>query len=170
MKPLDQLPDDDFERLLRQAVALPDAPPALLRRVEGLWADARAGHAMQRVLRQVAARLSFDSWNAPALAAGLRAPRSATRHLLYSAEGRDIDLRITPSGATFTLAGQILGPDETGLVELAPTGRSAPLQAAIDTLGEFRIESVAAGDYALTLRLGTDEIALPVLRVGPAAM
>lgn len=170
MKPLDQLPDDDFERLLRQAVALPDAPPALLRRAVGLWTEARAGNAVQRALRQVAARLSFDSWNAPALAAGVRAPRSATRHLLYSAEGRDIDLRITPSGATFTLAGQILGPDETGLVELATSAGAAPLRAAVDALGEFRIEAVAAGDYTLTLRLGTDEVALPALHVGPAAM
>jgi hypothetical protein len=170
MKPLDQLPDDDFERLMHEAVSLPDAPPALLHRAVELWTALPAGNALQRALRQVAARLSFDSWNAPALAAGVRAPRSATRHLLYSAEGRDIDLRITPSGETFTLAGQILGPDETGLVELAKTAGAERLQAAVDALGEFRIEAVVAGDYALTLRLGTDEIALPALRVGPAAM
>jgi hypothetical protein len=170
MKPLDPISDDDFERLLHQAVALPDAPPALLHRVRGLWPAAPAGGALQAAIRHVAALLSFDSWAAPAAAAGVRAPRAATRHLLYSAEGRDIDLRIAPSGASFALAGQVLGPDEGGEVELASATGAPARRAAVDALGEFRIEDVGAGDYGLTLRLGGDEIVLPTLHVGAPAM
>jgi hypothetical protein len=170
MKPLDQIPDDVFERLLRHAVALPDAPPALLHRVRGLWPAASAGGALQEAIRHVAALLNFDSWAPPAATAGVRAPRAATRHLLYSAEGRDIDLRIAPTGATFALTGQVLGPDESGEVELAPTSGATVRRAAVDALGEFRIEEVGAGDYGVTLRLGGDEIVLPMLRVGASAM
>jgi hypothetical protein len=170
MKPLDKIPDDDFERLLRRAVTLPDAPPALLHRVSGLWLASRAASGLQAAFRRVVALLSFDSWAGPAAAAGVRAPRAATRHLLYSAEGRDIDLRIAPLGAMFALTGQVLGPDESGEVELAPTTGAAARRAAIDALGEFRIEDVGAGDYGVTLRLGGDEIVLPTLRVGASAM
>ena len=59
MKPLAELPDDDFERLLRQAVALPDAPPALIHRAIALWPAQPAG--APSLLRRLAAVLSFDS-------------------------------------------------------------------------------------------------------------
>jgi hypothetical protein len=171
MKPLDQTPEDDFGRLLRQAVALPDAPPALLQHALDLWPTAQRAGPVQALFRQVAALLSFDSWSAPALAAGVRAPRSASRHLLYSAEGRDIDLRITPVDSAFVLTGQVLGPDGSGQVELSqPERASDARRAELDALGEFRIEGIAAGDYALTLRLGSDEIVLPTIRVGAISM
>lgn len=168
MKPLAQLPDEEFERLLRQAVALPDAPPALVQHAIGLW-KAQVP-AVPALLRRIAAALAFDSWAQPAAAAGVRAPRSATRHLLFSAEGRDIDLRVTPAGDGYTLAGQVLGPDETGEIELAASTGEAPRLARLDALGEFRVEGLAAGDYRLTLRLGSDEILLPAVPVGAPSM
>lgn len=168
MKPLAQLPDEEFERLLREAVALPDAPPALVQRAIGLRKTQPV--AVPALLRRIAAALAFDSWAQPAAAAGVRAPRSATRHLLFSAEGRDIDLRVTPSGGGYTLAGQVLGPDEAGEVELAASAGEAPRLARLDALGEFRVEGLAAGDYRLTLRLGTDEILLPDVPVGAPSM
>jgi hypothetical protein len=168
MKPLAQLPDDEFERLLRAAVALADAPPALLHRAIALWVAQPA--AATRVLRRIAAALSFDSWAQPAAAAGVRAPRSATRHLLYSAEGRDIDLRVTPAGEkTFMLAGQVLGPDESGEVELRPHIGEPARHVALDALGEFRFEGLAPSDYRLTLRLGADEVVLPSVPVGTSS-
>lgn len=169
MKPLARLPDDEFERLLVAAVALPDAPPALVHRAIALWAAQPTS--APNLLRRIAASLAFDSWAQPAAAAGVRAPRSATRHLLFSAEGRDIDLRVTPAGeAGFTLSGQVLGPDESGEVELALPAGGAARHAALDALGEFRIEGLVAGDYRLTLRLGGDEIELPAVPVGAPSM
>lgn len=170
MKPLQSLPDEDFEHLLRHAVALPDAPPALVHRALSLWkTELRTGVA-QSLLRRIAAVLSFDSWAMPAAAAGVRSGAAETRHLLYSAQGRDIDLRITRHGAGYSLAGQVLGPDEAGQVELAPAAGGAARSTLVDALGEFRIEGVGAGDYVLTLRLGGDEILLPAVWVGAPSM
>ncbi len=173
MKHLDQLPDDDFERLLRQGVALPDAPPALVRAAIGLWDAAqqqRPASIVQGLLRQIAAVLSFDSWAVAPMAAGVRTLRSPTRHLLFSAQGRDIDLRITPGVEAFTLSGQVLGPDESGQIELLQQPGDGIRQVSLDALGQFRLDDIGAGQYRLTLRLGGDEIVLPPISVGPPSM
>ena len=180
MKPVAHLTDDEFSHLVQRAVAeLPDAPVALQQAAIGLWPHASVGgvlgqaaRVVQAVARHIAAQLSFDSWAAPALAGGMRSGRSQARHLLFTAEGRDIDLRITPAAVGFALAGQVLGPDDQGVVELvnaADTGEARP-PVPLDDLGAFRFEGVSQGRYQLTLRLGSDTIALPPLDVGvPAA-
>jgi hypothetical protein len=120
------------------------------------------------VLRHVAAVLSFDSWAAPAMAAGMRSLRSPTRHLLYSAQGRDIDLRIAPEAGAFVLSGQILGPDESGELELVrqDVPGAGSVRATLDALGGFQMDALAAGTYTLTLRVGGEEIVLPPVQVG----
>ena len=121
MKPIDCLSDDEFVHLVQRAVALPDAPPALVRAATDLWQTAQPStlHGVAKAaLRIVAAALSFDSWAQPPVALGMRAAASDTRHLLFSTMGRDIDLRISPAAGHFALTGQILGPDEAGMVEL----------------------------------------------------
>lgn len=167
-------------RRMRQAVAaLPDVPPALEQRALALFPAPLRGAlpALQQtagsLLRQLAALLSFDSWATSSLALGMRSLRSPTRHLLFSAEGRDIDLRIAPTAQAFALAGQILGPDEAGRVHLQrlDEGGNAAAGAAaqtgtLDALGEFHLEGLVAGRYRLTLQLGGDEITLPPLDVG----
>ena len=98
----------------------------------------------------------------------MRSAQVATRHLLYSAQGRDIDLRIAPSAEFFSMAGQILGPDEVGMVELSyehDESRQA-FVTALDSLGEFRIDGIRRGTYVMTLRMGSDEIVLPTVEVG----
>lgn len=170
MNPLASQSDDEFERHLRQAVALPEVPPALTHAAIGLWA-APAGSVLQSALRSISALLRLDSWAASPATLGLRAGRSATRQLLYSAEGRDIDLRISPAGEAYELAGQVLGPYETGDVELSPHDPAAAADtlrrhAELDALGEFRIEAVRTGIYELRLRLGDEHIVLPPFEVG----
>jgi hypothetical protein len=187
MKPFQSLTDDELHHQLGRAVqALPDAPLHLQRAAIGLWPAAGLSGApslvalAQAVLTQIAAVLSFDSWALPAAVAGMRSLRSPTRHLLYSAQGRDIDLRISPSpvgsspaSTAFAIAGQILGPDETGSVQLTAlqdgvTGERQTLLTQLDEMGEFRIEGLVPGSYALTLQLGGDAIVLPPLQVGGA--
>jgi hypothetical protein len=170
MKPIHDLSDDEWLQLVQRAAALPDAPEALIRAALDLW-PARQPSAVARAattLRRVVAVLSFDSWAAPAVAAGMRALPSEVRQLLFTAMGRDIDLRIAPQGGRFALAGQVLGPDETGSLELAGSAgeASAALGAEIDALGEFRLDGVGRGTYRLTLRVGGDEIVLPPIEVG----
>lgn len=185
MTSFDRLSDDELSQQLQRAVAsLPDAPAALQRAAIGLWPAeslsplARWQAAGQALLTQVAAVLSFDSWVGPMLAHGMRSLRAPTRHLLFSAQGRDIDLRISPDGDLYALSGQVLGPDDTGAVQLQRQAVPIDLEpgegrvahhTTLDALGEFRLDGLARGTYVLTLRLGTDEIALPAFALGPAA-
>ncbi len=169
MKSLDFLSDEEFAQQVAQAVrGLPDAPASWQRAAQGLWAGAALKNAVQAVMRRVAAVLTFDSWAAPALAHGMRSLRSPTRHLLFTAQGRDIDLRIAAASETYTVAGQILGPDDVGSIELAVQhgeDRAAHV-THLDALGEFRIDGLRGGTYVLTLRMGSDEIVLPAVEVG----
>ena len=174
MKPVDQLSDDEFAQLVQRAVALPDAPPALIRAAIGQWGAAQPSllqTAAKAIVNRVAAALTFDSWAAGSLAFGVRAVPSDTRHLLFTAKGRDIDIRIAPAAGHFAVTGQILGPDESGVVELARAsgdddGAATAQAAALDDMGEFRLEGIRRGTYVLTLRLGEDEIVLPPIDVG----
>lgn len=171
MKPIDRLTDDELTQLARRAAALPGAPPALLAAASVLMQEAAPAPAAlpelaRAATRLLAAALRFDSWAGAPLAFGMRALPADTRHLLFSAMGRDIDLRITPADECFALAGQILGPDESGRVELSSGGGAPKRVAAIDELGEFRLDGIDSGTYLLTLRMGNDEIALPPIEVG----
>lgn len=174
MKPLKSLTDHEFAEVVRQAAELRDAPAALLKSAIALWPAARTAPqetVVQGIVRRVVAALSFDSWAAAPLAMGMRSVPSATRHLLFSAMGRDIDLRITPGAGHFALTGQVLGPDDAGVVELVAKAGDNILthdtrMAPLDALGEFRIGGVERGTYLLTLRLGADEIVLPPISVG----
>lgn len=185
MKPLPTLSDDEFTALVQRAVALPDVPPHLSQAARGVWqasvlATARlpgwgelAGQAAAALRHRLVATLRFDSWAGAPLAAGLRGMRSDTRQLLFSAEGRDVDLRITATGETFALAGQVLGPDESGSVELSSasvegTG-AAPRLTALDSMGEFHLTDLAPGRYQLVLHAGDQDIELPAIEVGAAA-
>lgn len=174
MKPLDQLSDADLGQALQRAAhELPSAPLQWQRAALALFPAASplrdTAVALGRLVRAV---LSFDSWAVPATAAGMRSLRSPTRHLLYSAEGRDIDLRVSPQPGTqaehFSLSGQILGPDETGRIELSAlsVGDGALHQGELDALGEFRIDGVPPGLYRLTLHVGDAPIVVQPLEVG----
>ena len=117
--------------------------------------------------------LSFDS---AAPAPGVMAARStgsgASRHLLFSVEGRDIDLRVQApaTDGSHTLAGQVLGPDETGRIELLLADTDTTVATTdLSALGEFNITGVAPGRYDLLLQLGDDAVALPTIDVGNSA-
>lgn len=172
MKPIAQLSDAEFEHLARQAVALADAPADWVRSAVALFPAGGAwqalGGAAAALVRQVAAVLSFDSWAPQPMPAGVRSVPSDARHLLFSALGRDIDLRILPTAGQFALAGQILGPDETGTVEIVaePADGALPRSAALDALGEFRLDGVPGGRYVMTLHLAGEQVLLPPIEVG----
>ena len=177
MKPVDRLTDDEFAHLVQRAATLPDAPAELIRQAIALWPAAPATSlkdAAQAALRLVCAVLSFDSWARPAVSLGMRAGASDTRHLLFSAMGRDIDLRISSVAGRFALTGQILGPDDAGVIELATQPdegleTSDARTAVLDAFGEFRLEGVQGGTYRITLRMGQDKIVLPPIVVGQRA-
>ena len=161
MKSADERPEEEFNRLIVQmatARADPRAPRPL-------------GQGLRQVLQRVAAALRFDSQGAAGPVPGLRGAVAETRHLLFSAKGRDIDLRVAPVGGAFALSGQVLGPDEGGRIELAAhlrAGSPPPpptRHASIDMLGEFHLDDISHGTYVLTLQLGRDEIVLPPIEM-----
>lgn len=174
MNPIHNLSDDEFVHIVQRAVALPEVPLTLQRAAIELWSSAQPTtlrSMAQTGLRLIAATLSFDSWAQPRVVLGMRSAASDTRHLLFSAMGRDIDLRISPVADRFTLTGQILGPDESADIELvAQPGNSnkAPevRVTTLDTMGEFRLDDVSSGTYLMTLRTSSDEITLPPIEVG----
>jgi hypothetical protein len=182
MKTVEHFTDDEFAQHVHRAVRdLPDAPAAWQQAAMGLWpagaqtATARWADTAQALARVVKAVLTFDSWASPGslhgMAHGMRSARNPTRHLLYSAQGRDIDLRITPTAEHFLLNGQVLGPDESGRVELtlADTPHTAGRQSALDDMGEFRLDGVPAGRYVLTLHLAAESVVVQTIEVGEAA-
>lgn len=171
--PLTALSDAELLARLPDAAALPDAPADWQRRALAAWrapTPASLTDAVQALRQRVLAVLSFDSWVVAPLAAGLRlggAAHSTTRQLVFSAEGRDIDLRIAPSGQRFTVSGQVLGPDDHGAVALSPEQPSASVhEAPLDAFGEFRLADVVPGRYRLSLLLSEHEIELPPFDVG----
>jgi hypothetical protein len=175
MKLADRLSEDELAQLVRRAIALSDAPPAVRRAAIKLWPAAQPASwraTAQTVIRHVTAALSFDSWAAAPMALSVRGMSSDTRHLLFSAMGRDVDVRISPAADHYALAGQVLGPDESGLVELVDHaadmsgGTPGAHVATLDALGEFRLDGVRPGSYVLTLRLGGNVIVLPPIDVG----
>ncbi len=178
MKPLHDLSDDELGAAIRRIdAALPPVPPAWRRAALAQWPAATgrvqaATGAAAALGRWVVAVLRADGWASPPAALALRSVRPAARQLLYSAEGRDIDLRIVPGPESFVLTGQVLGPDEHGRIELQRHGGAAgsPLQAELDALGEFRLAGVEPGRYRLMLHAGDTTIEVPELDVGmPAA-
>ncbi len=70
------------------------------------------------------------------------------------------------------LSGQILGPVESGTLEPTPASAEVglpvapPRSAALDVLGEFRLDDVPRGHYVLTLQLDDDVIEWLSIEVG----
>ena len=115
MKPLASLSDEAFGVQVGRAVReLRDVPEALQRQALAAFAQrvpsaAERFHLAAAAIRvRITAVLSTDSWGSTGLAHGMRSLRGDTRHLLYNAGGRDIDLRISPAAEAYSLAGQIL--------------------------------------------------------------
>jgi hypothetical protein len=173
-KPAEPADDAALERGLAASRALFDAPEALIERAIALFEPHAATAGAQRGLLRRLAELRFDSAGASPLAFGMRASGGAVRQLLYSLEGRDIDLRIEPDAQTgqderYALSGQILGPFSVGVVVIEPEAGGDSAAAALNDLGEFRLPAVAPGSYRVTLELSDMAIDLPLLRVPQSA-
>lgn len=175
MKPLATLSEDDIANLARRARGeLLSAPAALVERAAGIWRAralpaAPASPGAPALLKRLLAGLRFDSWTAdPALA--VRSEPSATRQLLFSVEGVDIDVRLqaTTDAASgllrFAINGQVLGP--AGPCALVLMGDGVEVRCELDEFGEFAFEPVAAGPVRLIVFVGGLAVELPVIDVG----
>ncbi|NJN53007.1 MAG: hypothetical protein HC809_15825 [Gammaproteobacteria bacterium] len=162
---------DDTEQsladALRRSRTLVDAPESLVLRAIDTFSDrartARAAPATAGRLQRLLATLTFDSAAAGPLALGMRSAGQDDRQLLFSVEGRDIDLRISAVADGWRISGQILGPDEVGTIELL--GREICLEVAWNDLQEFQFAAVPKGLYAITLRSAAMELVLPDIEI-----
>lgn len=155
-----------LESALRDSRRLADAPEHVIQRALSVWRPRPAE--APGLLRRLLAVLSFDSSSASPLAFGMRGSAGPVRQLLYSVEGRDVDLRITADEeATYSLSGQVLGPDAAGMVviEAQPGGERAATM--LSDLGEFVLPPVGAGAYRVSLELADLVIELPALELRP---
>ncbi len=139
-----------------------DAPAHVVARAVRLFRP-RVADPAPSLRERIVAALTFDSGQAP-LAFGVRAAQTMPRQLLYTAGEQELDLRLTPVGDRWIVAGQILGPSAGGRVAL--TGPAGASEAPIDDLGEFTLPPVLAGDYALQLQIGDADIEVAGLRIG----
>lgn len=165
-------PSDENALLLalKRALADEEPPAALVASVEALGAPRPVAPGPLDRLARLVAELVQDSWNVAPAALGLRGGADpAVRHLLYSADGRDIDLRVSADAGRgpdrWRLNGQVLGPDAHGEVVLAHEG-GAPVSVALDALGEFDLPGLLAGRYAVTIVGDGVEIVLPPIDIG----
>jgi hypothetical protein len=163
---MSQRPDPDADAELASALhrsrVLADAPESLIQRALGLWQPRtpplQAATPLAGLRRRLSALLDFDS--ATPTAAGLRSGGDGMRQLLFSAEGRDVDLRISaPGGTRCRLSGQILGPDEAGVALLVCGEFQA--ETAWNELSEFSFDGVPPGRCSITLRSAEWELVLP---------
>jgi DNA-directed RNA polymerase specialized sigma24 family protein len=114
--------------------------------------------------QRLEALLHFDSLRTPQ-PVGLRSGQPIERRLLFTASELSVDLRITPSGALWSLVGQVLGPS-TGAGQVVLASQADTAEAVLNELSEFTLPPVPAGDYTLTLRLTGIEVDVGRLQVG----
>ncbi len=163
------LTDTEIEHGLRATRQLENAPEHVIQRAMAVWQPRRQHAPAPGLLQRLMAVISFDSGLASPLSFGARSAGGAVRQLLYTADGHDIDLRISRAGEVdagpWLFSGQILGPQAHGAVELVGAEGQVLGAAALSELGEFRLPAVAAGRYTLCMRIGERVIELPALDV-----
>jgi hypothetical protein len=139
-----------------------DAPDHVINRALRLF-DRPAPAASPGLVQRLVAALRFDSAQGlPAF--GLRSSEPGIRQLLFSAEGYDIDLRVTLHTGGWVVSGQVLGSDQRGSVMLSTADRV--FTATLNDLSEFSFEPVPSGRYALTLRQDDLEVVVEDLEIG----
>ena len=137
-----------------------DAPRDVVFSVVNMFRAARP--AQPSLVRRVLAALSFDSATlTPAYGLRSGAP-AATRQILYSAEGYDLDLRVTVNGAQATLAGQVLGADCAN-AKVVLQNAATQTQTTLNDLSEFTLSAVPCGVYTLHLHIAGLELEIPDL-------
>jgi len=137
-----------------------DAPRDVLSQVVNLFqkqAESRA----PSIARRLMAALSFDSFTTrPAF--GVRSGQAASRQLVYSVEGNDIELRVTAEEDQWIVSGQVLRENcVAARVEI--DGATGSASTALNDSCEFTLPPLPRGDYFLRILMPGLEIELPQL-------
>jgi hypothetical protein len=135
-----------------------DAPADSVRWASNLFRT-RAVESKPSLIKKLAAVFQMEiAPNKPAL--GERSAATSTvRQILYSAGDNAIDIRIERTKKGFSVHGQILGTDFAD-ASVRMAGESKTFEASVDGAGEFRLESIPAGTYEITIHNAAVEITL----------
>ncbi len=129
-----------------------DAPADVLKYAKNLF---RTRAAEPTLLQRFVAVLKMDLAPNRAAFGERSAAGGAARQMLFDSGENAIDLRVTATDGGFDIRGQLLGGGfEGGSVQIGD------VSSAIDEMGGFRFEAVAAGEYVLTVRGETSEIVI----------
>ena len=138
-----------------------DAPSHVVARAVRLF-TARIAPSRPGLRQRLLATLQFDSALRPA-AMGVRGASTQPRQLLFSDGEHVFDVRITATGAEWTVAGQVLGPVEVGQIDLR--GPVGTFHTELNDMGEFTMQ-VPSGTYVLLVTLADVEVEIPTLKIG----
>lgn len=152
-----------LERLigLMRADRSEDAPSHVVARAVRLF-NLRSAPSRPSIRQRLLATLQFDSAWQPA-AMGVRSASTQPRQLLFSDGEHVFDVRITAAGAEWTMAGQVLGPVESGRVDVR--GPAGAFHTELNEMGEFTLQ-IPPGTYALLVTLADVEVEIPTLKIG----
>jgi len=150
------------------AAGLEDVPPWVINRAVRIARQAAPHQAPRPTLwRRLVAVLAHDNRLHPG-AAGARSVDPGPPRLLYQAGGVEIDLELGDS----TLAGRVhvLGQVAAGTADLDPAwvaidGPSGHHEAPVDEQGQFALDGLAHGPHRLEVRLVSELIEIPDLRL-----
>ena len=136
-----------------------DAPRDVLADVVNLFR--KEAESKPSMARRLMAALSFDSLTtAPAF--GVRSGRAASRQLVYSIEGNDIDLRVTGEEDQWIISGQVLRENcVAARVEI--DGATGSASTTLNDNCEFTLPPVPGGEYSLRIVISDLEIEIPRL-------
>lgn len=150
---------------LMRSDATVDPPPAVVTRAVRLFRPTPA--APSSLWQRLVAVLHFDSAQR-ALAFGVRTATDAeipsARQFLYSAGEHELDLRVTPAGERWIVAGQVLSSIAGGQVELQSPNRV--LYATLNAVSEFTLPPTPPGYYTLIVHLADRDVEVNELTVG----
>ena len=134
-----------------------DAPSDALKYARDLF---RTRAAEPTLLQRIVAVLKVDLAPNRAAFGERSAAGGAARQMLFDSGENAIDLRVTAVENGFDIRGQLLGGGfDGGSVQIGDA------VSAIDEMGGFRFESIAAGEYSMTVRGETSEIAIERLKL-----
>ncbi len=119
------------------------------------------------------ARLVFDSFHQP-ITAGVRSGASASRQLMFDAEGTMVDLVLDacPQARTITIVGQVVdkrgakvAPRKVSIILWAETGKPL-VETTANEFGEFQLEFAAQDRLRLSVEIaGCKPIRIPPINL-----
>ena len=143
-------------------------PPWVVDRAVRIGRPAEAGRPARPTLwRRVAAALVFDSRLQPR-PAGARAVGTDRRRLLYQADMVEIDLEVAASSTEgrLRMLGQVTAEASTRVgARVVAEGPAGRVEADLDELGQFVLDSLVPGSHRLEIGLVSELIEIPELQI-----